>query len=267
MTKDPTNIIITGSDGYVGKNLKDALATYKGLYEIYEFNTENYFYESQFAHDWQDFTSSIPQDISYIVHLGAITDSQTKNLKVFHANTLATGKIALSARNARAKMIFFSSAAAIDPKGLYGWSKRLAEDLIRQIVPYDDLCILRPFNIYGEDESRKINPSIHWKLKRGFEIPIYKDCFRDFVHVKDVCNAVRSLMSKTWQSGTYDLGTGKMVSTRALYQAIYGVEAPQERLEKRPDHVANTLVARKDRMLKGVYCLTDVLNPDGKEAV
>lgn len=243
------NIVITGSEGYVARNLIEKIAV---KHRIYEFNSDSWNNPGEYGADWRSFLGSIPPKIDYVVHLGAIADSGHTDFDILQANTLATASIARGLPFGT-RLIFFSSCAAIKPVTLYGWSKHLAEELVKSIlVDREQYCILRPYNIYGGDESEKVNPSLVWKIKNLGALKVYSDFVRDFVHVDDVCKAVLYLIFCEWQPGIYDLGTGDPTTAIELYERLKG-ESPKD-VVPRPEGIDPYLVASKSRMLKGVYC-------------
>lgn len=266
MTKKTINVVVTGSRGYVGKTFVETARQRDDVdIQIYEFNTDNYTDGNLFYDDWCDWMDSVASiTVDYVLHLGAISDSTYTNPDIVFANGLACkiiGRYAAHAAHKNAdtetKVIYFSSCSAINPMTLYGWSKVVGESELGNMISPNNLCILRPFNIYGGDESEKRNPSIVWKFQHNKAVRVFMHCLRDFVHVDDVCAAVLSLMIEKWQHGRYELGTGKAVSMEALWSAYVDEYPP---LEARPENVAEKLKARKDRMLKGFYCKRDVLD-------
>jgi FlaA1/EpsC-like NDP-sugar epimerase len=69
---------------------------------------------------------------------------------------------------------------------------------------------MRPFNIYGENEtfsfiSRLIDA---YKKKKTINIFNHGESVRDFVHINDVSKIYKKLLTKKYQ-GTYDIGTGR----------------------------------------------------------
>ena len=170
----------------------------------------------EYEYEFKEFTESIPPDIYKVVHLGAISDSGYVEYDMLYANALSVIPVAKYVVRTGAEFIFFSSSHAIHTPGLYGWSKRIAEEYLRNIVSASKLCIIRPYNIYGGDESEKINPSIVWKFQHVENPIVYEDCYRDFIHVEDVCDSVATLFSShptfggCWQAGTYEFCTGRL---------------------------------------------------------
>ena len=238
------NIIITGSDGYVAGNLIEKLKEC-GNCQIYGFDPKHYT-DDRYENEWETFIQDIPKDISHIIHLGAITNSTYKKANIVYSNALACIPISEYARDIGCKVIYFSSCAAIRPMTMYGWSKVFGEAIFKEHIDENNLCILRPYNIYGGDESRKDNPSSYWKISQGWDIPIYEDCTRDFIHVIDVCDITAELVHCEWKSGEYDLGTGEPIKMSDLYQLLTNKKATTQAL---PDNINPYIVASADKMI------------------
>lgn len=241
-------VVITGSNGFVGQNMVKYLERYKDI-DVYEFNTDTHGNPGKYYIEANDFLVSVHPDVEFLVHLGAVSDSTCEDMGIFYSNAIATRNLASLCSSFGMKMIHFSSCAAIDPKGLYGWSKYMGERFVWDIMDRYSQCTLRPFNIYGEDEPTEgRNPSIYTKIKEKWHIPIYSPCERDFIHVEDVCRAVFYLIRRDFQPGIYELGTGETVSIQKLYEAING-HTPNTMVT--PNNVPTKLCADKAKMLKG----------------
>ena len=240
-------IVVTGSKGFVGQNLLSYL-DHIGKLDVYEFNSDNHTEQGKYYIEANDFMCSIPPDIDYVVHLGAVSDHECTDMDIFYSNVSATRNLAAICRAEGVPMIHFSSCAAINPTTLYGWSKYMSERFVWDILGRHSQCTLRPYTIYSEDEPTKgRNPSIYTKIKEKWHIPIYSPCERDFIHVDDVCRAVYSLISTEFQPGVYDLGTGDAVSIQRLYEAVNG-HTPNTMVT--PNNVRPYQCANKNNMLK-----------------
>lgn len=239
-------VVITGANGFVGQNLCMCLS-YRT--QIYEFNPTNIVGDAYHT-AFHKFMESIPDDIDFIVHLGAISDSRCADPHMVYTNGIACSLVATYARRYGCCVVHVSSCAAIDPVRLYDWTKLAGEEFMRTIVPRKNLCVLRPFQIYGADESMKVNPSLVYKIKNEWDIPLYKNCCRDFVHVDDFCMIIKQLLRAKWQDGTYEVGTGVGISTAQLYELITGKDRPE--LTDLPSEIPRVLIAEKTRMLKDI---------------
>ncbi len=101
-----------------------------------------------------------------------------------------------------------------DPQNAYAWSKymfdRLVKDTLRVNIPIH-IKGFRYFNVYGPHEEHKgEQASVVSKWIRDNKAEIFEDSksmFRDFVHVKDICEIHRRMLDLPY-SGIYNVGTG-----------------------------------------------------------
>ncbi len=118
----------------------------------------------------------------------------------------------------------------LDPNSIYGWTKKLQEELCRYAADSFGLpvVILRYFNVYGSRQSLK-NPytgivSIFLnRMASGKSVSIYEHGtpLRDFVHVSDVVSANLSAMSQELPIGTtLNVGSGTASSIQDIITAL-----------------------------------------------
>ena len=92
------------------------------------------------------------------------------------------------------------------PKNLYAKLKLRSELYLKK--NYDRHCILRLFNVYGQNQPLGFFiPDIISKLKKKEEIKIDK-AIRDFIHVDEVSNIINFIIKKNILS-TINVGSGK----------------------------------------------------------
>ena len=210
-------ILITGNKGMIGREVASLLADY---------NVVGFDYVGSYS-DWNKELAALNlPKLDLIIHIGAIFGENVDHDNMWEMNYQSTLKLGEIARKMRAKFLFFSSAAAINPAAPYGikpygWTKRVAEDILKAILPTSDLCIFRPYNVWSWGEYDKRSPSIIWKILTQKLDFVFSDCVRDFVFVSDVAKAVVSLVDR-WHYGTYEVGTGVAVSVEDLVNEIYG---------------------------------------------
>ena len=199
------NILLTGDKGWIGSKIADALDD-NGENSLFLFDKCCRFDE------WRDlFEQRIGVNIDYldtIIHCGAISDSHAEGNLLWDMNYLATAYLAHSAQCFGIKFIYFSSCAAMKPDTQYGWTKRCAEDFIVSNINHGNYCVLQPFNVWGFDEQEKQSPSVIHKILTKTLENAYLGYERDFINVDDVVNVIMELLDN-WQSGIFELGTGK----------------------------------------------------------
>lgn len=192
-------ILITGHYGFIASHLLD------------EINED--FVGIDLKEGKDILTCDLP-DADIVIHLAAQT-SVLDSLKdpMHDAKTNILGTIRLAERYKDSRFIFASSGGAIQEtiESPYGLSKFCAEEYIKMLC--NDYVILRFPNIYGVGSK-----SVVQKFLNG-PINIFGDgtSTRDYVYVKDLVAAI--IKAKTWDKGTYSLGTGKSVSVRELAEA------------------------------------------------
>jgi len=205
-------ILLTGSDGFIGKNLKKSFSQKDVTYELNENVYEN--------EDWKTKLYGYLLEIqpTVIFHVGACSDTLEQNVNYMMLRNFQSTKILTDySKDFNIPIIYSSSAASygIDgftPSNLYGWSKYVAE----QYVISNGGIGLRYFNVYGSHEEHKGKMAsmiyqIIQKQKNLEEIRLFpKNPKRDFVYVKDVVDANLYAYQNydNLKSNYYDVGTG-----------------------------------------------------------
>lgn len=205
-------IVITGTKGFIGSNLKKEL---EGKYEILEINEDIFKNIS-----WKDEVSKhFWLDIEAVFHVGACSDTLETNVNyMMLVNYEFTKHLMDLCKSKKVPMIYSSSAANYGinneyPSNLYGWSKYIAEDYVIR----NGGIGLRYFNVYGPGEQNKgkmasVAFQMKEKHKNGEEIKLFpKKPKRDFVYVKDVISAnIHAFENFDSLSGKYyEVGSGE----------------------------------------------------------
>lgn len=209
-------ILLTGNKGFIGREIEEVLAKENAI-EVHGLDCDFDFrkFQGQFAHFRRR-----GGKFDCIIHCGALSDSRVDGNVLWQLNYQASTEIADYCERTDTKLIFMSSAAAIEPDTAYGWSKHCAEFYMQHEVAGMNLCILRPFNVWSFDEPEKANPSIVYKILTGKLKQVYWRCTRDFIHISDVVNAVQQVIHN-WTPGTYDIGTVQPTDIATLVNHLY----------------------------------------------
>jgi ADP-L-glycero-D-manno-heptose 6-epimerase len=205
------NVIITGTEGFIGSSLKRELSK---KYEVFEIN-ENILD----SHTWKDDLLSLFKTIKYVFHVGACSDTLETDVNYMMIRNYEFS-VHLSDICALRKipMIYSSSAAnygtnGLHPSNLYGWSKYAAEN----IVVKNGGIALRYFNVYGpgeEHKGRMASVAFQMHQKHQLQEKIYlfpKKPKRDFVYIKDVvsANLYAARHFDKLLGNYYEVGSGK----------------------------------------------------------
>ena len=206
-------ILLTGNKGFIGSHLQEALQQQHQIITL-DCGTD--------LATWRkSFSSLNPKNIDLVIHAGAISDSRATGQRLWLMNYEATKELAEWAFYRNTKLLFLSSCTAIDPQHDYGWTKRVAEDILTMIIPSRNRCILRLFNVWALDEPiEKANRSIIHKLVTGNLKHVYRDCVRAFVHITDVVSAVLQL-TEHWVSGIYEVRANERTMIEELVDSVY----------------------------------------------
>lgn len=119
-----------------------------------------------------------------------------------------------------------------DPTGFYSITKRTAEQLLISFcktfgVKYR---ILRLCNVYGHGDKKaslKKNVVQHLidEIKRGNDINLYDGGYvlRDFMHVKDVCKAIKLVCDIGELDTIYNIGSGEPTALRQIIDQVKSI--------------------------------------------
>ena len=207
-------ILITGCSGYIGSHLSKMLAN---DYEVHGLDIEepqaplNEFYRCDINRPF-----TIPGDIEYdsVIHLAALVrvgESEHIPIKYYITNLNDTMNVGNKIKTKN--FIFASTGAAQDCYSAYGISKRAAEDVVREYCTQhkqQDYTIFRFYNVVGSDGYEPTNPDgLMYKLMEAQdtgEFTIYGNdydvsvidgtCIRDYVHVNEICDALKQAIEK-----------------------------------------------------------------------
>jgi ADP-L-glycero-D-manno-heptose 6-epimerase len=205
-------ILITGTNGFIGKNLLNELVNNHVILEI----NEDIFDLPKWYDEIFDLLDDFVPDV--IFHVGACSDTLETDVNyMMTRNYEFTRCLSEWSNTMNSKLIYSSSAAnygtnGIHPSNLYGWSKYVAE----QLVIKNGGIALRYFNVYGPLEHNKgkmasVAYQMLQKQEEGLEIKLFPlKPKRDFVYVKDIISAnIFAMKNYKENAGDwYEVGNG-----------------------------------------------------------
>lgn len=225
-------VIVTGSNGFVGKSLVQALKN-DGA-EVIEIDISN-------GQDITDMkTIKEHDDIDVVFHLAAILFvpyAWENPREVYNVNVMGTLNMLDYCRKNNINNFVLASSYIygepeylpideehpVNPNNPYSRSKFLSENVCNAYhEDYGLNCaILRPFNIYGINQNENfLIPKILSQLDSGKITLKDPNPKRDFVYLADVIDAY--LMSGIFDSGfeIFNIGSGKSHSVREVVDII-----------------------------------------------
>lgn len=167
----------------------------------------------------------IDSDTNLIIHLAAISsirDCETNPTLTHRVNVEGTQHVAnLTPKGC--KFIFSSSVAVYNKKTHYSKSKIEAEKILAQIIPPEQLLILRLGNVFGLGKNYERSSVLIKFIQDGLNhkpLRINGSGLqtRDFIAVEDVVDTILSLNNEV--AGTYNLVTGIKTSITDLAMSI-----------------------------------------------
>ena len=245
--KDNMYHIVTGAAGFVGANLVKALNA-RGITRVIA--VDDLTHGDRFTNlvdcviddylDKDEFTTMLARGafngtVSAVLHQGACSDTTESNGRYMMQNNYRYSRTLLDFCVAqRAPLIYASSAAVYgdlpgfreapdyeQPLNVYGYSKFLFDQVVRQSGFGSQVVGLRYFNVYGSREQHKgrmASVAFHFfkqyratgkvRLFEGSGGYGHGEQRRDFVSVDDVVKVNLYFLDHPEKSGIYNCGTG-----------------------------------------------------------
>jgi len=269
-------ILITGSSGYIGSHLCKML---EGKYEVHGLDlnlpqtTVDRFYK-------QDINRLFEPETEYdaVIHLAALVrvgESEQQPIKYYITNLNGTMNVINKVKTKN--FIFASTGTAQDCTSAYGISKRAAEDVVREYCTEhrkQDYTIFRFYNVVGSDGYEPTNPDGLMfnliKAKETGEFTIFgKDyertsdgtCVRDYVHVNEICDALKQAIEKPSNS-IECLGHGVGYTVKEivnLFQKVNDVDFNVKYGPRRKGDIDVSVLEDVSPYMRNLYTLEELL--------
>lgn len=245
-------ILLTGANGFIGKNIREIL---NNEYEIIEVTRGS-------KYDINKLESLLEIDnIDIVIHTAAKTfvpESFNSPYAFYKFNISSTLNIAEYCRIKKVKkLIYLNSYTYGTPKYLpideqhpvsfhspYNRSKYIAEELLFNYLSGSvDVISLRLFNTFGKYQNKEfLIPSI---LKQAMENKVItvKDLKpkRDFIYIKDIVSLIKCIIDTDNAQGIYNVGSGSSYSVEEIINIIIDVLDVNNNISseniRRPDEV------------------------------
>lgn len=253
------NVLITGVHGFVGSNLVRAFAGKYKIYGLDIVSHEKIGIEKTFGWDDLNIEGAIPP-MDVIIHLaGKAHDTTNKSASdaYYYVNTGLTRRIFdwYLDHPCVKRFLFFSTVKSVTdsvdkgvlteeweskPVGPYGDSKMRAENyIIKKFAPkamerishnFSDadsvlehnrkVYILRPCMIHGPGNKGNLN-LLYAVVKKGVPWPLGAfDNRRSFTSIDNLCLVVDGILTKSIESGIYNICDDETLSTNELIEII-----------------------------------------------
>ncbi len=265
-------ILITGSAGFVGRNVIKALRNANISFVATDVIDSAFGKDVEYVKlDTTDrdevFKVFKDYDIDYVFHLAAhpLSASIKEPMKNAVVNIIGSLNLMDASREFGVKKIVFSSASSIvgevvknpvsedhpcKPKTPYGVAKFCVEHYLRvyQELYGLDYIIFRFFNVYGPYQypsSGALIPVVMERIIKGQEVFIYGDgsTARDFIYVEDIADFyIETIKRKDIKNDIFNMGTGKLTTVKEVVELIAKVVGKEPKIvykPKKPGEIMN----------------------------
>lgn len=226
------NILITGSGGFIGQNIKTSLAEskYNLFYpRSYELNLLDKVAVKKFIKN---------NEINFIIHSASCGVNQASNnltKNIVDENILMFKNLSMNL-NDKIYMLNFGSGAEYDktknlnkikeqdfslyiPKDSYGYSKYV---ISKEIEKLDNVVNLRLFGVYGKYEDytqRFISQAIIKNLLKQ-PIDINQNVYFDYLYINDFNNIVQKFIQNKAKEKMYNITPNKSIDLISIAKLI-----------------------------------------------
>jgi len=251
-----SNVLITGSTGFVGQNLLNYLREYCYI-------------KTLSRAELNDVSVADLKEIDTVIHLAGKAHDLRKASnpeEYYHVNFELTKKLydAFLQSDAK-KFIFISSVKAAadsvsgvlyenaktNPQTDYGKSKLMAEEYLGgQLLPGSKACyILRPCMIHGPGNKGNLN-LLYKFVKKGIPYPLAGfDNRRSFLSVENLCFVINELIARdSISGGVYQISDDEALSTSEVVTILAGALNAKPHLWKIPTKIITILAKIGDRL-------------------
>lgn len=184
-------ILITGHEGFIGKNLKNFLENLS--HEIIGLDIKS----------GNDILNCGLPECDLVIHLaglGGVRESLNDPKKYWYVNVEGTKRILEHYNHLR--VLVAGSSSQYEPHlNPYAASKCVIES-----IPHPNVCFMRFHTVYGPDSREGM---FFEKLLNG-TLNYVTDHERDFIHIDDLCKAINILVKSDYV-GPIDVGTGHTI--------------------------------------------------------
>lgn len=215
-------ILITGHKGFVGRYFCE-------LYKDHDITG----IDISEGNDVNDFFKANNEHYDLVIHLAKVIESglfswalKSKPGRIIHFSSSAAYPVEKQSKNYSYKLKEedINLNYIQSPDSAYGWSKLMGEHLA-QFAQAEGIKVnvFRPFAAYGTDQSINYPFSSFINMSKNKQDPfqIWGDGkqVRDFIHIKDVVNAVDEAIKQDIE-GPVNLGWGRPTSLNELASMV-----------------------------------------------
>ena len=251
-------ILVTGSSGYIGRHLLDVLPKYYtvGLDRKFKPQSADKFILQNILEG-----KVVEGEYDAVVHLAGLVnvgDSVKSPMRYYDTNV--TGTLKMLENVTYKHFIFASTGAAEKPTSPYALSKRVTEDMVREYCQLNnkDCTIFRFYNVIGSAgyDPTNVDGLMYNLITAGMEtgvFNVYGDDYdtydgtplRDYIHVSEVCQAIKSAIELPSDGTIQNLATGSGYSVLQMidyFKKVNNMQFEVNVLPRRPGDLARSVL-------------------------
>ena len=265
-----SKILIVGSNGFMGRNLKGYLDKEKDLYEIYAPTSNEFDVSDQRAVKEQlekQYYDVIIHAAVYNPRVGSNKDPSKeldKNLRMFFNFERY--------QSLYGKMLYFGSGAEFDKRGEISMINEddagngipetdygLYKYIINQSIQHSkNIYNLRIFGLFGKYENwkRTFISGACCKALKGLPITIRQNVYFDYLYINDFCKIVKWFIDHDVKHRSYNVVSGKRIDLLTLAGIVKKVSGKELPVFVCNEGLANEYSASNQRLLNELGSFT-----------
>ena len=202
-------VLVTGCSGYIGSHLCKLL---EKEYEVHGLDIRPPMHPvAKFIEQDINRMFTIEDEYDCVIHLAALVNvGESERMPIPYYITNLNGTMNVVNKIKTKNFVFASTGAAEGCASAYGISKRAAEDVVREFCTIHrptPFTIFRFYNVIGTSGYPPTNPDgLMYNLMKSAETRNFTihgndyetpdgTCIRDYVHVDEICHALRWLLN------------------------------------------------------------------------
>jgi UDP-glucose 4-epimerase len=261
-------VLVTGSEGYIGKHLIKMLGNNYDVYKLDLVDPSNPI----------DIRKNIDLNLEFdtVVHLAALVNvSRSTKFPLEYHDTNVNGTVNCLKDLQYKNFVFASTGSAVGMASPYAISKKMAELIVENhcVENNKDFTMFRFYNVTGVDGFPPTNPDgLMASLIRAHDEGIFYvyggdyntpdgSAIRDYTHVNEICSAlVKAIDTPSYNLENLGHGVGTSVKEMVhLYKEINQCDFQVEIKDRRPGDLEVSVLDNVSSYMTKMYDIKDLL--------
>ena len=267
-------VLITGSSGYIGRHLLDVLPNYYtvGLDRSFKPQSADRFIQQDILEG-----KCVDGKFDTVIHLaGLVNVGDSVKYPMRYYDTNVTGTLKMLENVEFNNFIFASTGAAQNPTSPYATSKKVTESMVRQYCDLNDkqFTVFRFYNVIGSAgyEPTNIDGLMYnlMKARKTGEFNLYGNDYntldgtavRDYIHVHEICEAIKTAVEKPSNLLLENLGTGTGYTVQQIIDTFKKVNNCDFKVNVKPRRsgdLEHSVLIGASGYMKKLYSLEEML--------